>query len=38
MTKKPVILGIESSGDETSVAIIQDSESGMPIILSNICQ
>ena len=36
MTKKPIILGIESSCDETSVAIIQDNESGIPIILSNI--
>ena len=36
MRKKPIIFGIESSCDETSVAIIQDNESGIPKILSNI--
>tara|TARA_Y100000590_G_scaffold425109_1_gene532737 strand:- start:1636 stop:2709 length:1074 start_codon:yes stop_codon:yes gene_type:complete len=36
MQKKPIILGIESSCDETAVAIIQDNESGIPKILSNI--
>tara|TARA_B100001250_G_scaffold372504_1_gene358020 strand:+ start:1943 stop:3010 length:1068 start_codon:yes stop_codon:yes gene_type:complete len=35
MTKKSIILGIESSCDETAAAIIQDNE-GMPKILSNI--
>jgi len=36
MAKKPIILGIETSCDETSVSLIQDDESGIPIILSNI--
>ena len=36
MTEKPIILGIETSCDETAVAIIQDDESGVPKILSNI--
>ncbi len=36
MTKKPIILGIETSCDETAVSIIQDHESGVPKILSNI--
>ena len=36
MAKKPLILGIETSCDETSVSLIQDDESGIPIILSNI--
>ena len=36
MTEKPIILGIETSCDETAVAIIQDDESGIPKILSNI--
>tara|TARA_B100000700_G_scaffold321398_1_gene420607 strand:- start:2019 stop:3089 length:1071 start_codon:yes stop_codon:yes gene_type:complete len=35
MTKKSIILGIESSCDETAAAIIQDNE-GIPKILSNI--
>ena len=36
MTKNPIILGIETSCDETSVSIIQDDESGIPKILSNV--
>ena len=36
MTKNPIILGIETSCDETAVSIIQDNESGIPKILSNI--
>ena len=36
MIKKPIILGIESSCDETAASIIQDDESGVPKILSNI--
>jgi N6-L-threonylcarbamoyladenine synthase len=36
MTKKPLILGIESSCDETAASMITESEQGKPIILSNI--
>ena len=36
MAKKPIILGIETSCDETSVSLIQDDESGIPKILSNV--
>ena len=36
MTKNPIILGIETSCDETAISIIQDHESGIPKILSNI--
>ena len=36
MAKKPIILGIETSCDETAVSIIQDHASGVPKILSNI--
>ena len=36
MAKKPIILGIETSCDETAVSLIQDDESGVPKILSNI--
>ena len=36
MNKSPLILGIETSCDETAVSIIQDNESGIPKILSNI--
>ena len=38
MKKKAVIMGIESSCDETAVSIIQDNESGIPKILSNLEQ
>ncbi len=36
MSKKALIMGIETSCDETAVAIIQDDSSGVPKILSNI--
>ena len=36
MSKKPIILVIESSCDETAASIITESEQGLPIILSNI--
>jgi len=36
MTKKPIILGIESSCDETAASIISENELGIPTILSNI--
>ena len=35
MSKKPVILGIESSCDETAVALIREKNEGEPEILSN---
>ena len=36
MSKKPIILGIESSCDETAASIITENTQGVPIILSNI--
>ena len=36
MIKKPLILGIESSCDETAASIITEDDHGMPKILSNI--
>ena len=36
MTEKPIILGIETSCDETAVSLIQDDQCGVPKILSNI--
>jgi len=36
MSKKPLILGIESSCDETAASIISENEQGYPIVLSNI--
>ena len=36
MNKKPIILGIESSCDETAASIITENEQGKPIVLSNI--
>ena len=36
MSKKPIILGIESSCDETAASVISENEQGIPIILSNI--
>ena len=36
MKKKPIILGIESSCDETAASIITENEQGIPSILSNI--
>jgi len=36
MNKKPIILGIESSCDETAASVITENEQGFPTILSNI--
>ncbi len=36
MSKKPIILGIESSCDETAASIITENDQGIPLILSNI--
>jgi N6-L-threonylcarbamoyladenine synthase len=36
MNKKPLILGIESSCDETAAAVITENEQGTPVVLSNI--
>ena len=36
MQKEPLILGIETSCDETAASIIQNNGSGVPKILSNI--
>ena len=36
MKKKTIILGIESSCDETAVSIIEENDKGQPLILSNI--
>ena len=36
MSKKPLILGIETSCDETAASIITENELGLPIVLSNI--
>ena len=36
MSKKPLILGIETSCDETAASLITENEHGNPIILSNI--
>ena len=36
MAEKPLILGIETSCDETAVSLIQDDGSGIPKILSNV--
>ena len=36
MSKKPLILGIESSCDETAASIISENDQGNPIFLSNI--
>ena len=36
MGKKAIILGIETSCDETAVSLIQDDDSGIPKILSNV--
>ena len=36
MPSNPIILGIETSCDETAVSIVQDNENGLPKILSNI--
>ena len=36
MSKKPLILGIESSCDETATSLITENEQGIPVVLSNI--
>ena len=36
MSKKPLILGIESSCDETAASIITENQHGIPLVLSNI--
>ncbi len=36
MSKKPLILGIESSCDETAASLITENEQGNPIILSSV--
>ena len=36
MSENPIILGIETSCDETAISLIQDNETGIPKILSNI--
>jgi N6-L-threonylcarbamoyladenine synthase len=36
MSKKPLILGIESSCDETAASLITENEQGIPVILTNI--
>ena len=36
MSKKPLILGIESSCDETAASIISENDQGNPMVLSNI--
>ena len=36
MSKKPLILGIESSCDETAASLITENELGLPTVLSNI--
>ncbi len=36
MSKKPLILGIESSCDETAASLVTENKQGKPVILSNI--
>ena len=36
MSKKPLILGIETSCDETAASLITENEHGFPVVLSNI--
>jgi N6-L-threonylcarbamoyladenine synthase len=36
MSKKPLIIGIETSCDETAASIITENEQGIPVVLSNI--
>ncbi len=36
MIKKPLILGIETSCDETAASLITENEEGFPVVLSNI--
>ena len=35
MSKKPIILGIESSCDETAASLVTENDKGVPTILSN---
>ena len=36
MSKKPLILGIESSCDETAASLITENEQGIPVVLSSV--
>ena len=36
MSKKPLILGIESSCDETAASLVTENEEGFPRVLTNI--
>ena len=36
MSKKPLILGIESSCDETAASLVTENEEGFPVVLSNV--
>ena len=36
MSKKPLILGIESSCDETAASVVTQNKEGLPLVLSNI--
>ena len=36
MSKKPLILGIESSCDETAASLITENDQGLPVVLSNV--
>ncbi len=36
MSKKPLILGIETSCDETAASLITENDKGLPVVLSNI--
>lgn len=36
MSKKPLILGIETSCDETAASIITENELGKPVVLSSV--
>ena len=36
MSKKPLILGIETSCDETAASLITENQQGLPVVLSNI--
>ncbi len=36
MCKKPIILGIETSCDETAASVITENDQGIPVVLSNV--
>ena len=36
MSKKPLILGIETSCDETAASLITENQQGYPMVLSNV--